>query len=323
MKMFIGSSSSAVPPQGNCLLIKALRVILEDKSFEIKTPATVKARESAQKFLEWCLGNSDSVEAFSKQLTESLQTVICNSVTKSFRYNKEKLWREFYLLRCSKEFIKQWTDFLPTTTPPIEPIIYQHLTDVVLKFLLQDYFKIEYLNEEAAEMNENERNALHYVAGYVCRKLRTKIERENHKLKEEMILCLMDLVKDQNPHPCGADEEWTNLVDRGGLWHVKSTTYQLFCAIECQIREVLSVLLKPSPPSKVEMIKTIVSNEDVQFYWLIATAEFEIDDKETLEVLLAKIVQELLTIRGFSKAGAWMEKFKQTTKKPTQRARSL
>ena len=57
--------------------------------------------------------------------------------------------------------------------------------------------------------------------------------------------------------------------------------------------------MKPSPPSKAEMIKTIVSNEDVQFYWLIATAEFEIDDKETLEVLLAKIVQELLTIRGF------------------------
>ena len=75
-------------------------------------------------------------------------------------------------------------------------------------------------------------------------------------------------------------------------WHVKCTTYQLFCAIECQIREVLSVLSKPPPPSKTEMIKTIVSNKDIQFYWLIATAEFEIDDKETLEVLLAKIVQE-------------------------------
>ena len=217
-------------------------------------------------------------------------------------------------MRSSKEFTKTWTDFLPTTTPPIEPVIYQHLTDVVLKFLLEDYFKIEYLNEEAAEMNENERNALCYVAGYVCRKLRTKLERENHELKEEMILCLMDLVKDKNPHARESDKEWTNLVDRGGLWHIKSTTYQLFYAIECQIRVALSVLLKPSPPSKAEMIKTIASNEDVQFHWLIATAEFEIDDKETHEVLLAKIVQELLTIRSFSKAGAWMEKFKQTTK---------
>ena len=30
----------------------------------------------------------------------------------------------------------------------------------------------------------------------MCRKLQTKIERENHDLKEELILCLMDLVKD-------------------------------------------------------------------------------------------------------------------------------
>ena len=162
-----------------------------------------------------------------------------------------------------KEFNKQWTDFLQTTTPLIEPVVYQHLTDLVLKFLLQDHFKIEYLNKESTEMNESERNTLCYVAGYVCRKLRTKIERENHELKEEMVLCLMDLVKDENTRACGTDEEWTNLVDRGGLWHVKGTTYQLFCAIEYQTREVLRALLRPSLISKAEMIKTIVSNDDV------------------------------------------------------------
>ena len=50
--------------------------------------------------------------------------------------------------------------------------------------------------------------------------------------------------------------------------------------------------------------------------------QFEIDDKETHEVLLAKIVQELLTISGFAIAGEWMEKFKYTTKKSTQCTRS-
>ena len=33
--------------------------------------------------------------------------------------------------------------------------------------------------------------------------------------------------------------------------------------------------------------------------------------------------QELLTSRGFSIAGAWMEKFKQSTKKSIQHAKSL
>ena len=27
----------------------------------------------------------------------------------------------------------------------------------------------------------------------------------------------MNLVKDKNPYACGSDEEWTNLVDRGGF----------------------------------------------------------------------------------------------------------
>lgn len=30
----------------------------------------------------------------------------------------------------------------------------------------------------------------------------------------------------------GTAEEWTNLIDRGGLWHVKEATFQVFCALE-------------------------------------------------------------------------------------------
>ena len=36
-----------------------------------------------------------------------------------------------------------------------------------------------------------------------------------------MVLCLMELVKDQDAEQAGTDEEWINLIDRGGLWHVK------------------------------------------------------------------------------------------------------
>jgi len=214
---------------------------------------------------------------------------------------------------------------LPTTTPPVEPVLYQHLIDIVFKCLINKHFEIVYLDQEPAEINVNERNVLRYVAGYICRKLRTKIERENHELKEEMVLCLMELVKDGDLRgsDIGDDEEWTNLVDRGGLWHVKATTHQLFCAIEYQIRESLSLFSKTSLPAKDQLIKDIASNEDVQFYWLIATADFEIEDQDTHDLLLTKIVKEFLTLRMFSKTGIWMEKFKQSTKKPTQRTRSL
>jgi len=41
------------------------------------------------------------------------------------------------------------------------------------------------------------------------------------------------------------------------------------------------------------------------------------------EVLLKKIVELYITIRGFSYASGWMEKFKKVTKQSTQRSKSL
>ena len=186
-------------------LVKALRDVLNDQSFQIQTPTTIKTRKSAQEFLKWCcLGHSASkIDTFTRKLIESLQKVIDNA-KKAFKCNKEKIWKQFYLLRSSKEFAERWRQFLPNTTPPVKPVLYQHLTDLIFKSLINNHFKIVYLDQEPAEMNANERNILRYIAGYICRKLRTKIERENHELKEEMVLCLMELVKDGELY--GADE---------------------------------------------------------------------------------------------------------------------
>ena len=54
---------------------------------------------------------------------------------------------------------------------------------------------------------------LRYIAGYICRHLRQRLERENHEFKEEMILSLMELLNDQDAEERGADEEWTDLID--------------------------------------------------------------------------------------------------------------
>ena len=71
----------------------------------------------------------------------------------------------------------------------------------------------------------------------------------------------MDLLKDASP--CEADEEWTGSVDRCVLCLVKNITHQLFCAVEFQTRDCLSVFMKPLSPPKAEMMKTSVSSEDV------------------------------------------------------------
>ena len=74
-------------------------------------------------------------------------------------------------------------------------------------------------------LSYEEQNALRYAAGYIPRALRKRLERSGHPLKEELILCLLDLTDDDD---CGTSEseEWIRLVDRGGRKHVTNMAYR-------------------------------------------------------------------------------------------------
>jgi len=91
----------------------------------------------------------------------------------------------------------------------------------------------------------------------------------------------MELVKDHHSdhHKPGRQletdhEHWTDLIDRGGLWHVKDMTYRLFFAIEQVVREVLMTINYPLQPLKENMIKKVVEDDDVQFFWLNSQSRF-------------------------------------------------
>jgi len=63
----------------------------------------------------------------------------------------------------------------------------------------------------------------------------------------------------------------------------------LFHALEYQIR--LRDVLKPlERPCKADLIKKVITDNDLQFHWLIATADFEIVDKKNHDALLKMIV---------------------------------
>ena len=130
----------------------------------------------------------------------------------------------------------------------------------------------------------------------------------------------MELVKDKDSS-YGNSEEWTVKVNRGGLCRIKEATFNVFLAIEEELKECLHTL--NGIPKKDEIIQRVTANDDVEFYWLIATADFEIDEREVHQEILSKIVELYVTVRGFSFASAWLEKYKQKTKKSTQRSKSL
>ena len=79
-----------------------------------------------------------------------------------------------------------------------------------------------------------------YVSGYVFRKLRDHIQSSCLSNKDNMISALMQLAKDEMDEQ-GGTEDWVNLIDRGGLWHINNDTYDLFVTLEYEIQRFFNV----------------------------------------------------------------------------------
>ena len=207
------------------------------------------ALQAAEIFSKWCglAENQTKLKLFVEKLEGHLQSCFKSSVksTGSTIICRDKLWRNFFLVRSSNDFISHWTSFLNNIILLPTPTLYQHLTANIFKLLIQQHYKIssDHNAHDAHDITQHEGNALRYAAGYVCRQLKKKIERSRHPLKEELILCLMSLTKGgQFTEANGTDEEWLNAIDRGGLWHIRENTYSLFCALEVQIQTQLKSL---------------------------------------------------------------------------------
>ena len=89
---------------------------------------------------------------------------------------------------------------------------------------------------ELRELTETEANIIRYVAGYICRHLQRKFEHENHPLKKDLILNLTSMVKFNSDDASGPCEDWLDLMDRGGLWHVRETVHSFFVSLEQEVQ---------------------------------------------------------------------------------------
>ena len=60
--------------------------------------------------------------------------------------------------------------------------------------------------------------------------------------------------------------------------------------IEEEVRNCLKQLHRGSG-HKSAIIKSVMQSEEMEFYWLIAQADFDVGDEETYQLLLHKIVE--------------------------------
>ena len=74
---------------------------------------------------------------------------------------------------------------------------------------------------------------LQYAAGYIPRSLRKKITKSKHPPKNDLLLCLFDLL-DEEDDADHDSKRWMESINCGGLTRVNNSTYDvLFCTCIC------------------------------------------------------------------------------------------
>lgn len=86
-------------------------------------------------------------------------------------------------------------------------MLYQRISNIIFEELIKRHFTIEQVEQPTVSaFTYEETNALRYVAGYVCRKLKKKIEASKHPSKGDLLLCLMELCDEDDETSSSAED---------------------------------------------------------------------------------------------------------------------
>ena len=208
--------------------------------------------------------------------------------------------------------------------------------------LIKDHFPVP---ESAAvsdtvappSLSYEECKALRYTIGYVIRSLMKKLTRSAHPQKEELILCLRELIVESGrsnymylhlSHITVVDiddseeldrqsDDWTILMDRGSLYHVSDDTFQLFITMELELRQCLSKI--HSSVIKDTAVEKILKNDDIFDQWYDISVNWGDESDDLLQI----IAEHWIMIRGFSHAGAFMETYKKKHSKSIEKSKGI
>ena len=201
------------------------------------------------------------------------------------------------------------------------PLFYQRVSDLILEELITEQYSVAQVHQPIIPpLTFEEANALRYVSGYVCNKLRKKIMKSKLPSKGDLLLCLVELCDEDDDVSSSAD--WTRAIDRGGLCHVSENTYLVFNQLELLVQKFFNDTSVQDVTSDLRMkVKDCaLTDEEISFYWCMLTVNV---DNEIGAELLSMIIDLYITIRGFSFSKSFMERYRQQSKKSTQKSKAL
>ena len=109
--------------------------------------------------------------------------------------------------------------------------------------------------------------------------------------------------------------EWTQKVDRGGLFYINNSAYLFYKEVEIctQVYLVPHLHTATQDDRKALIIRSVVKEDQIQHQWSMLTVD--ITDEEDGEELLSHVVETWITIRGLAVVSHWLEQYKLATSK--------
>ena len=304
--------------------LKTIQEVLSSDDFKVGSQSATRAMETAKKVIDWTgeERNIQQFEVFCEWIMAQFEE--CFTPKRSLKAQEENLWRKYHQLRVSATFRLEWDQFLMESIQENAcPTFYQYVTHRMFRdFVRKKHLVTAPEAQQASAITHDEENVVRYISGYICRKVQNKFASTRAlQNKEEMLLFMSELNGDEWNEERGT-EEWVNSIDRGGLWHVKDDTYQLFYLMEEDIRKYLLVSAAKSfdETTKAGILASLFSNEDLLFHWTLLASNLE--DSIAMHIL-KEIAGLYVTVRGFGFASSCMELYKQRHQIKIQKSKAL
>ena len=176
---------------------------------------------------------------------------------------------------------------------------------------------------QQAEMNEDEKSALWYVAGYIIKKVKARLwKKKKHDMADKLKQLLEDSEIDDNVTSGTTEEnnpkEWLELVNRGELTRCSNDFYEYLTVVKLAIKETVLLPHTKSVPLP-ETTRTLLNSQNIKATWA-SLFEEEIEENEIVHLL---ILEEYLKIRCFGYTNKLMEMYKNKKEVNLQKSKSF
>ena len=241
------------------------------------------------------------------------------------------VWSSFHKIRSSHTIIQAWSTFVTTNIPSThckeDQLCLQLLLDSMIHKMIAnsaEAAKREVQSQERAvsPLTVLESNAVRYMAGYLATKLLKKYRKRSKnpavRLKRKLFVRTLEGMKaEQQPGEPDSVLEyttlWTELIDRGGLYHISDCVFSFTQSLEMLVRKHLNVqdiqtYIPGTDLRKVIIDKLLLSENIITLWEDIAQNIPSHYEKYSVE-LLKNVANLWITIRGNSFARGWTSKF--------------